>query len=82
MLIKDFPANVSTIPFNPVQQSVMCVSFAIFVISSLADILIITAMVKQRDIPIDTKFIISMTAADFLFSTMEIVIDIINGKGM
>lgn len=80
MLIKDFPTDASTIPFNPMQQTVMWISFAIFVISSVADILIITAMVKQRDIPIDTKFIISMTVADFLFSTMEIFIDVINGK--
>jgi hypothetical protein len=55
-------------------------SFGIFVLSSIADILIIFAIGRQVDIPMDSKFILSMTAADLIFSIMEIVIDIFNGK--
>lgn len=61
------------ITFELIPWSNEITGFTILIVAELflgllVDAIIIYALLKQRDIPIDSQFIISLTVADFLFS--------------
>ena len=41
--------------------------------------LAIYALLKQRDVPLDTRFILSMLFADFFFGVLCVTVEVING---
>ena len=68
------------IPFSDTEMaSVIALSF--FTLASiLADLIAIYAIVKQRDIPLDTRFILSLILADLLFSLLCAALETTNGE--
>lgn len=79
MLLKDFPPNGTSIPYTREQLASLFIMLPALAVAILVDLIVLIALIWQRDIPIDTQFIISLTIGDFLFSLMEITIGIGSG---
>lgn len=78
-LVNDINDGV-LIPFSETEMaSIKALSFFTLV-SILADLMAIYAILKQRDIPLDTRFILSLVSADFLFSLLCAALEITNGE--
>ena len=75
----DFPES-GFIPFT--RETQMTNNFSLFVIvpAIAIDILLLYSLIKQRDIPFDSQFIISTITGDFAFLFMELVIVSLNCK--
>jgi hypothetical protein len=76
VLLKDFPVDGSVIPFaSPAQRTTaLYVVLPEIAIAIIVDLIIIVALMKQRQIPMDTQFIISLSFADILFSSMFFIL--------
>ena len=77
LLLKDFPADGTVIPFSSPQARY----FLYLIVPELAmaiivDVIVIIALIKQQQIPIDTLFILSLSIADFFFSVMIFVLGV------
>lgn len=78
-LLKDLADGV-VIPFSS-SETAANIALSIFtLVSVLADSLAIYALLKQRSVPLDSRFIVSIITADFLFGLVCVIIQIINGK--
>ena len=74
-LIRDFPIDGSVIVSDsPIIRVARYIAVPELAIAILVDVVVMVALTKQQDIPIDTQFIISLTAADLLFSFLFFVI--------
>lgn len=74
-LIRDFPIDGSIIVSDsPIIRVARFIAVPELAIAMIVDVVVIVALIKQQDIPIDIKFIISLTAADSLFSLLFFVI--------
>ena len=82
MLLRDFPPNGTLIPYTSEQLASLFIMLPALAIAVLVDLIVLIALIWQRDIPIDTQFIISLTFGDFLFSLMEIMIGIGSGTSL
>lgn len=81
ILINQFPSDGSIIPFpDIVVLQIMRAVLALVYLSTLLDLLLLYALLKQRSIPVDTLFIISLTVSDLIFSVTMVIINTINGK--
>jgi hypothetical protein len=75
-LLKDITADLIPWP-NEILFSVIfiCIELLLGIIINLV---IIYSLLKQRDIPIDSQFILSLSVADFLFSASILGLDLFN----
>ena len=67
------------IPFTASELTTAIAALPFFSVSLFADIISIYSLLKQRNIPLDTRFIISMIAADLGYALTCLIIAIING---
>lgn len=67
------------IPFSMDERGTNIVSVVLTVISLGADSLAIYALVKQRYIPLDSRYIISIVCADLCYGIFMLVVYAING---
>ena len=75
LLLKDFPADGSVIPFtSPDARIPVYIIAPELAISIMVDIIVIIALIKQQDIQIDTLFIVSLSIADLLFGVVTFVL--------
>ena len=77
LLLKDFPADGSVIPFS--SQSSYYVLYLLVSelgIAIIVDVIVIIALIKQQQIPIDTLFILSLSIADLLFGVWIFVLGV------
>jgi hypothetical protein len=65
ILLKDISFDI--IPWSNEIMITTMVLISVLVLGIIIDILIIYSLFKQRDLPIDSQFILSLTIADFLF---------------
>ena len=78
-LLKDLTDGV-VMPFSS-SETAINIALSIFTIMSvLADLIAIYALLKQQSVPLDTRFIVSIITADFLFGLVCVIIQIINGR--
>ena len=68
------------IPFTQAQSASNIAVIICSLLSLSAVTVAISALVKQRSIPLDTRFIVSMLVADFLLALMCAIACTINGK--
>jgi hypothetical protein len=76
ILLKDITYDI--IPWSHEIMITTMVLVSELLLGIIIDILIIYSLLKQRDIPIDSQFILSLTIADFLFCAVFLVSDIFN----
>lgn len=74
MLIRDFPADGVLIPFTNLQMNMTVIALSQLLASFMAGFVILYALVKQPQIPMDSQFIISLIAADLCFTSFELII--------
>ena len=72
MLLRDFPADGVLIPFTNVQMTMTVIAVSQLVASFLAGVVILYALVRQTQIPMDSQFIISLIVADLCFTSFEL----------
>lgn len=77
-LLKDLHDGI-IIPLSAREMTTNRVVTVLTFVSLCADIAAIYALVKQRNIPLDSRFLISMIAADFFFGFLCINVELING---
>lgn len=73
-LARDFPSDGSMIPFTDRQQTMAFIAISEIGLCIPFGILFLYALCRQRNIPMDSQFIISMIAADLAFSGMELIL--------
>lgn len=66
--------------FTGEQTAELITGLVLGVLSSAADFLCLYALVKQRNIPQDSFFIISLTCADLAFAIVNTIDQLINSK--
>jgi hypothetical protein len=76
ILLKDITFDI--IPFTNEITNITMVLVSELLLGIIIDILIIYSFLKQRDLPIDSQFILSLTIADFLFCAVFLVSHIFN----
>ena len=75
LLLKDFPADGSVIPFSyPEARYFLHLILPELGIAIIVDVIVIIALIKQQQIPIDNLFILSLSIADLGFSVMIFVL--------
>ena len=73
-LARDFPSDGSMIPFTDGQQTMAFIAISEVGLCIPFDLLFLYALCRQRNIPMDSQFIISMIAGDLAFSGMELIL--------
>ena len=77
ILLRDLQDGV-IIPLTSEELSIAWVAIPIASISAIIDTVAIYALLKQRNIPLDTFFIISLACGDLIFALLVLVMEIIN----
>lgn len=77
LLIKDFPLDgfIATASNNVVTYA-RSISLIGNTIGVIVDLLIMTTLIMQQDIPIDTQLVISLVSADLIFNTLFLVTNV------
>lgn len=78
-LLRDLQDGV-IIPHSAEEATMNSVYTVIVLVSLLADFIALYALLRQRDIPLDTCFIISLTVADLLFGATVFGMSISNSE--
>jgi hypothetical protein len=68
------------IPFSSREKMTNIVCLVLLIFSSAADCLAIYALVKQRYIPLDSRYLLSIVCADLFFVMVFLVVFGINGN--
>ena len=77
LLIKDFPLDgiISTASINVITYA-RIISLSGNTIGVIVDLVIMTALIMQQDVPIDTQFVISLVSADVIFNVLFLVTNV------